>query len=150
MNKIFILLLISILFFSFSKPIEAKNEKKIRKNSSRTCDMTNSKDLDDYLDQVQRHLKKQYGNLIQDYFHQHRGVIALHQETQLEIKVKIDPSGQVLSQKITKSSEEKLLDQLVINLIAQKSPLPRPEKICEDILDQGILIKFIVNNTTFK
>lgn len=143
---------ISILIFPF-KHAESKSGivyKKNNKTTSEICDRTASEDLDAYLDKFQLHLKKQYGLLIQDYFHKHRGVISNHSETELEVKVKIDSNGNVLSTKITHSSEEEKLDQLVVDLIFKKSPFPPPKKLCEDILDAGILVKFIVNNTTYK
>ncbi len=143
---------ICLLIFPFKK-VESKTgstHKKKNKTVSQICDRTASEDLDAYLDKFQLHLKKQYGLLIQDYFHKHRGVISNHSETELEVKVKIDSDGNVLSAKITHSSEEEKLDQLIVDLISKKSPFPPPKKLCEDILDAGILVKFIVNNTTYK
>ncbi len=144
--------LIGVLIFPF-KNIESKSEnihKKKNKTISKICDRTASEDLNAYLDKFQLHLKKQYSLFIQDYFHKHRGVISSHQETEVEVKVKVDSDGNVLSAKITHSSEEEKLDQLIVDLISKKSPFPPPKKLCEDILDAGILVKFIVNNTTYK
>lgn len=155
-SKIFGLIQLS-LFLGFAvfplKNIESKTgkiHKKGKKTVSEICDRTSSDDLDAYLDKFQLHLKKQYGILIRDYFHKHRGVISTHRQTELEVKVKIDSEGNVLSSKITHSSEEEKLDQLIVDLISKKSPFPPPKKLCEDILDNGILVKFIVNNTTYK
>ncbi len=145
-------LLITLLIFPFKK-VESKSgsiQKKKNKTVSQICDRTASEDLDAYLDRFQLHLKKEYSRLIQDYFHKHRGVIANRRETELEVKVKIDSNGNVLAAKITRSSEEEKLDQLIVDLISKKSPFPPPKKLCEDILDAGILVKFIVNNTTYK
>ncbi len=144
--------LICLLIFPFKK-VESKSgsiHKKKNKTASQICDRTASEDLDAYLDRFQLHLKKEYSRLIQDYFHKHRGIIANRRETELVVKVKIDSNGNVLSATINRSSDEEKLDQLIVDLISEKSPFPPPKKLCEDILDAGILVKFIVNNTTYQ